>query len=50
MTLAQGYGLRIELFMPDRADSADFDNETEYDIEAMVLGYSKLTTKSNNKI
>lgn len=35
----QGYAERINLFFPDPADSADFDNDTQYDIESLVLGY-----------
>jgi len=34
-----GYGERITSLLPPPADSADFDNGIQYDIESMVLGY-----------
>lgn len=35
----EGYVERVRLFFPDPADSAEFDNDTQYDIESMVSGY-----------
>ena len=35
----ESYSKSIELFLPMQEDSADFDNDTEYDLEDMFLGY-----------